>query len=99
MGEWKAQLSLRVRQDLRREMEELAARERRTLGNLGEILVSWAVEQLREAGSTEKLFSGKFLCRGSRMGITDDSLLRSKGRENKMPLEKLRFARTFRAME
>jgi len=59
MGEWKAQLSLRVRQDLRREMEELAARERRTLGNLGEILVSWAVEQLRVAGSTEKLFSRK----------------------------------------
>jgi hypothetical protein len=40
-------------------MEEFAARERRTLGNLGEILVSWAVEQLREAGSTEKLFSRK----------------------------------------
>jgi len=59
MGEWKAQLSLRVRQDLRREMEELAARERGTLGNLGEILVSWAVEQLREAGSTEKLFNQK----------------------------------------
>ncbi len=59
MGEWKVQLSLRVRQDLRREMEELAARERRTLGNLGEILVSWAVEQLREAGSTEKLLSRK----------------------------------------
>ena len=59
MGEWKAQLSLRVKQDLRREMEELAATERRTLGNLGEILVSWAVEQLREAGSTEKLFNRK----------------------------------------
>ena len=59
VGEWKAQLSLRVRQDLRREMEELAARERRTLGNLGEILVDWAVEQLREAGSTEKLFNRK----------------------------------------
>jgi len=40
-------------------MEEFAARERRTLGNLGEILMSWAVEQLREAGSTEKLFNQK----------------------------------------
>lgn len=59
MGEWKAQLSLRVRQDLRREMEEFAAKERRTLGNLGEILMSWAVGQLREAGSTEKLFNQK----------------------------------------
>jgi len=27
MGEWKAQLSLRVRQDLRREMQEFAALE------------------------------------------------------------------------
>ncbi len=34
MGEWKAQLSLRVRQELRREMEEFSARERRKLGNL-----------------------------------------------------------------
>jgi len=29
MGEWKAQLSLRVRQALRAELEEFAARERR----------------------------------------------------------------------
>ena len=57
MGEWKAQLSLRAKQSLRIEMEEIAARERRTLGNLGEILMSWAVEQLREAGNTTKLFN------------------------------------------
>jgi hypothetical protein len=50
-------LSLRVKQTVRLEMEQLAARERRTLGNLGEILVEWAVEQLREAGSTMKLFN------------------------------------------
>ncbi len=57
MGEWKVQLSLRVKQSLRLEMEEIAARERRTLGNLGEILVEWAVGQLRGAGSTTKLFN------------------------------------------
>jgi len=57
MGEWKVQLSLRVKQSLRLEMEEIAARERRTLGNLGEILVEWAVEQLRKAGSATKLFN------------------------------------------
>jgi hypothetical protein len=39
MGEWKAQISLRVRQDLRREMEEFADKERRKLGNVGEVLL------------------------------------------------------------
>ena len=56
MGEWKAPISLRVRQDLRREMEEFANRERRTLGNLGEILLAWAFEQVKSAGSTGRLF-------------------------------------------
>jgi hypothetical protein len=32
MGEWKAQVSLRVRQELRRELEEWANRNRRKLG-------------------------------------------------------------------
>lgn len=59
MGVWKAQLSLRVRQELRRELEEFAAKERRSLGNLGEILVEWAFEQLKSAGSTERLFNRK----------------------------------------
>ena len=56
MGIWKAQLSLRVPQETRRELEEFAAKERRTLGNLGEILLEWAFEQLKAAGSTERLF-------------------------------------------
>ncbi len=55
MGEWKAQLSLRVRQDLRRNMEAWADRERRKLGNLGEQLVEWAFEQLKVAGSLDRL--------------------------------------------
>ncbi len=59
MGEWKAQLSLRVRQELRRELEEFAAKERRTLSNLGEILLEWAFDQLKSAGSTEQLFHSK----------------------------------------
>jgi hypothetical protein len=33
---------------------EIAARERRTLGNLGYLLVEWAADQLQIAGSTEK---------------------------------------------
>lgn len=55
MGEWKAPLSLRVRQALRTEMEEIAARERRTLGNLGELLLEWSVAQLKVAGSMDRL--------------------------------------------
>jgi hypothetical protein len=55
MGEWKAQLSLRVRQDLRRELEEFARKERRKLSNVAEMLLEWGMVQLKTAGSTEKL--------------------------------------------
>ena len=55
MGEWKAPISLRVRQALRAELEEVSVRERRTLGNLGELVLEWAYEQLKQAGSTERL--------------------------------------------
>jgi hypothetical protein len=59
MGEWKAQISIRIRQDLRGEMEKFAYRERRKLGNLGEILLEWAWAQLLAAGSTERLLKFK----------------------------------------
>jgi hypothetical protein len=59
MGEWKAQISIRVRQDLRTELEKFAARERRKLGNIGEVLLEWAFEQLKAAGSTERLLTYK----------------------------------------
>jgi hypothetical protein len=59
MGEWKAPLSLRVRQALRAELEQFAARERRTLGNIGELILEWAFEQLKAAGSTERLLKFK----------------------------------------
>ena len=55
MGEWKAPLSLRVNQALRAELEEFAAREKRALGNLGVLLVEWGFEQLKVAGSTDRL--------------------------------------------
>jgi hypothetical protein len=55
MGEWKAQISLRVRQALRMELEQIAARERRKLGNLGELVLEWGYERLKEAGSTDRL--------------------------------------------
>ena len=55
MGDWKAQISLRVRQALRAEMEEFAAREKRKLGNIGEVILEWGFEQLKAAGSIDRL--------------------------------------------
>ena len=55
MGEWKDPLSLRVRRDLRAGLEEFAAREKRALGNIGEVLLEWSFKQLQAAGSTEQL--------------------------------------------
>jgi hypothetical protein len=59
MGEWKAQISLRVRQALRAELEDFAARERRKLGNITELILEWGYEQLKAAGSTERLLKYK----------------------------------------
>jgi hypothetical protein len=66
MGEWKAQISIRVRQELRTELERFAARERRKLGNIGEVLLEWAFEQLKAAGSTERLLTYKIRPPGDR---------------------------------
>ena len=55
MGEWKAPLTLRVRQALRAELEQFSAQERRTLGNLGTVLIEWSFEQLKAVGSTDRL--------------------------------------------
>ena len=64
MGEWKAQISLRIRQALRSEMEEFAMREKRKLGNVGEVLLEWGFEQLKAAGSIDRLL--KYRIRPSR---------------------------------
>lgn len=66
MGEWKAPLSLRISRDLRAELEQLAARERRTLGNLGELLLEWSVEQLKATGSMDRLLKTKTSFSGHR---------------------------------
>jgi hypothetical protein len=41
------------------ELEDYAKREHRSLSNFGEILIEWAFERLKEAGSTEKLLRRK----------------------------------------
>ncbi len=55
MGEWKASVTMRIRPALRAELVEFAAREQRSLGNIGAILLEWGLEQLKIAGSTERL--------------------------------------------
>jgi len=55
MGEWKASVTVRVSPALRAELWQFATKERRTLGNIGAVLVEWAFEQLKVAGSTERL--------------------------------------------
>jgi hypothetical protein len=59
VGECKASLSLRVRPALRIEMEQFAASEQRSLGNVGAVLVEWGFEQLKAAGSMERLLKQK----------------------------------------
>jgi hypothetical protein len=59
VGEWKAPLSLRVRQALRTEIEAVAAREKRSMSNISELILEWGIQQLKAAGSTEKLLGSK----------------------------------------
>ena len=59
MGEWKASVSLRIRPALRMEMEQFAASEQRSLGNVGALLLEWGFEQLKAAGSTDRLLKHK----------------------------------------
>jgi hypothetical protein len=59
MGEWKTALSLRVCQSLKDDLQKIADREYRKLGNLGELLMEWSYEQLTAAGSTAKLLKRK----------------------------------------
>ncbi len=59
MGEWKTALSIRVRRSLKDDLQKIADREYRKLGNLGELLMEWSYEQLVAAGSTETLLKYK----------------------------------------
>ncbi len=59
MGEWKACVTLRIRPALRIEMEQFAGREQRSLGNIGAVLLEWGFEQLKAAGSIDRLLKYK----------------------------------------
>ena len=59
MGEWKVTYTMRLRPVLKEGLAQVATREHRSLGNLGEMLMEWAFEQLSAAGSTERLLKHK----------------------------------------
>lgn len=73
MGEWRVQVSVRVSQSLRAELEKYAANERRTLGNFGALILEWAFDQLKVAGSTEKLLKYKILPKSERRSRPEES--------------------------
>jgi hypothetical protein len=81
MGEWKTALSIRVRRSLKDDLQKIADREYRKLGNLGELLMEWSYEQLVAAGSSEKLLKYKLpganrSRRDSRKSVTNPALER-----------------------
>jgi hypothetical protein len=51
----KLQISLRIGPELRVELEEIARRENRTLGNAATLLLEWGYEKLKAAGTIERL--------------------------------------------
>jgi len=59
MGEWKVNLNLRIDVQCKARLQEIADREKRSLGNLGYLLMEWATDQLVGFGSTEKLLRRK----------------------------------------
>jgi len=67
MGEWKAQLSLRVRQALGAVLERFVPREMQKLGYVSQVILEWRFEQLKAAGSIDRLLKYKIgssnLCR------------------------------------
>ncbi len=82
MGEWKAQISARVPQELRREMEEFAYEDRRRLGNVAGTLLEWSWEQLKAAGNIETLLKSSIKPRGDTNGSAQNERRRESDARN-----------------
>lgn len=76
MGESKESVTMRIPSAVRAELWQFAARERRSLGNIGATLLEWAFEQLKTAGSTERLLQYKI--RPSVKKVADNRPVRHK---------------------
>ena len=55
MGIWKVGTNTKITVETRAVLEEFAAKEQRSLGNLCFVLLTWATEQLQKAGTIERL--------------------------------------------
>ena len=75
----KLQISLRIGPALRTKLEEMAKRENRTFGNLATLLLEWGYEQLKAAGTTERL-------RERGLPFADKKAHRSRRRGPKTPM-------------
>ena len=59
MGIWRVSSNARITVETRAMLEEFAAKEHRSLGNLCFVLLTWATEQLQKAGTVERLLRKK----------------------------------------
>jgi len=59
MGEWRVQVSVRVSEATRAELQKFATAEKRTLANFGAARLEWGFEQWKMVGSTERLMKYK----------------------------------------
>jgi hypothetical protein len=59
MGVWKIGCNARISVETKTLLEEFAAKEHRSLGNLCFVLLTWAAGQLQQAGSVERLLRKK----------------------------------------
>ena len=71
MGIWKVGTNGKITVETRAMLEEFAAKEHRSLGNLCFVLLTWATEQLQKAGTIERLL-------GKRAPIPKQGLQRNK---------------------
>jgi hypothetical protein len=92
MGEWKAQVSVRIRQALRVEIEEFAAKERRTMSNVSESLLEWGIAHLKTAGTIDLLMR---TLPGAEQ-LQDDSVIARRTTEKEEAMVPQRFQITLR---
>jgi hypothetical protein len=65
--EKRTHLNLKVRPNLKAELERRARVEKRSLGNLAEVLLDWSAEQLHAAGDTVSLLRAPGIRRSKRV--------------------------------
>ena len=65
----KTALSLKVRPELKRGLDAHAKAEKRSAGNLGEVLLEWSFEQLQAAGDTVTLMRSPGVPKSRRISL------------------------------